>query len=137
MKYWLVKSEPATWSWDDQVKAKTTHWDGVRNYQAAINMRAMKIGDLAFFYHSNEGKEIVGVVKISKEFYLDPKDTTGKFGMVDVTAVEKAETPVTLAQAKTDPVLSDMILVKNSRLSVQPVTPTEWNHIVKLSGLKL
>ena len=137
MNYWLVKSEPATWSWDAQVKAKTTHWDGVRNYQAAINMRAMKIGDLAFFYHSNEGKEIVGVVKISKEFYLDPKDTTGKFGMVDVTAVEKLPTPVTLAQAKTDPKLSNMVLVKNSRLSVQPVTPAEWQHIATLSGLKL
>ena len=136
MNYWLVKSEPEKWSWDAQVKAKTTFWDGVRNYMAANFMKAMKIGDLAFFYHSNEGKEIVGVVTISKEFYLDHKDTTGKFGMVDVTAVEKAETPVTLAQAKTDPVLSDMILVKNSRLSVQPVTPDEWKYIAKLGGLK-
>jgi predicted RNA-binding protein with PUA-like domain len=99
-------------------------------------MKAMKIGDLAFFYHSNEGKEIVGVVKITKEFYLDPKDETGKFGMVDVTAVEKLPTPVTLAQIKADPTLSNMVLVKNSRLSVQPVTPDEWKYITKLGGLK-
>ena len=137
MNYWLVKSEPATWSWDAQVKAKTTHWDGVRNYMAANFMKAMKVGDLAFFYHSNEGKEIVGVVKISKEFYLDPKDETGKFGMVDVTAVEKLPTPVTLVQCKSDPKLSNMVLVKNSRLSVQPVTPEEWKYIATLGGLKL
>jgi predicted RNA-binding protein with PUA-like domain len=99
-------------------------------------MKAMKIGDLAFFYHSNEGKEIVGVVTISKEFYPDAKDETGKFGMVDVTAVEKLPTPVTLAQIKADPKLSEMVLVKNSRLSVQPVTPEEWAYIAKLGGLK-
>jgi predicted RNA-binding protein with PUA-like domain len=136
MNYWLVKSEPEKWSWDAQVKAKTTFWDGVRNYMAANFMKAMKIGDLAFFYHSNEGKEIVGIVKITKEFYLDPKDETGKFGMVDVTAVEKLPTPVTLAQIKADATLSNMVLVKNSRLSVQPVTPEEWKYIAKLGGLK-
>ena len=136
MKYWLVKTEPVKWSWDDQVKSKTTFWDGVRNFMAMGNMKAMKIGDLAFFYHSNEGKEIVGVVKITKEFYLDPRDETGKFGMVDVTAVEKLPTPVTLAQIKADPTLSNMVLVKNSRLSVQPVTPDEWKYIAKLGGLK-
>jgi len=136
MNYWLVKSEPDAWSWDDQVKAKTTFWNGVRNYMAANFMRAMKIGDRAFFYHSNEGKEIVGVVEITKEFYPDPKDETGKFGMVDVTAVEKLPTPVTLVQIKADPALSNMVLVKNSRLSVQPVTPEEWKYIAKLGGLK-
>jgi predicted RNA-binding protein with PUA-like domain len=136
MNYWLVKSEPVKWSWDDQVKAKTTHWDGVRNYSAALSMKAMKIGDLAFFYHSNEGKEIVGIVEITTEFYLDPKDETGKFGMVNVTAVEKLPKPVTLAQIKADPVLAEMILVKNSRLSVQPVTPAEWKYITALGGLK-
>ncbi|MDB5396566.1 MAG: Ubiquinol-cytochrome reductase [Rhodospirillales bacterium] len=136
MNYWLVKSEPGKWSWDDQVKAKTTHWDGVRNYMATINLKAMRIGDDAFFYHSNEGKEIVGIVEISKEFYLDPNDPSGRFGMVDVTAVEKLPTPVTLAQIKADPKLSEMILVKNSRLSVQPVTPAEWKYITSLAGLK-
>jgi predicted RNA-binding protein with PUA-like domain len=103
MNYWLVKSEPMKWSWDDQVKAGTTHWDGVRNAQATINLKAMRLGDLAFFYHSNEGKEIVGVVKIVREFYLDPNDETGKFGMVDVEAVEKLPRPVTLAAIKADP----------------------------------
>ena len=136
MNYWLVKSEPDSWSWDDQVKSKTTFWNGVRNYMAANFMRAMKNGDKAFFYHSNEGKEIVGVVEITKEFYPDPKDETGKFGMVDVTAVEKLPIPVTLAQIKADPALTNMVLVKNSRLSVQPVTPEEWKYIAKLGGLK-
>ncbi len=136
MNYWLVKSEPVKWSWDDQVKAKTTYWDGVRNYMAANFMKAMRIGDLAFFYHSNEGKEIVGIVEITKEFYLDPKDETGKFGMVDVTAVQKLPTPVTLAQIKADPPLAEMVLVKNSRLSVQPVTASEWRHVLGLGGLK-
>jgi predicted RNA-binding protein with PUA-like domain len=135
MNYWLVKSEPGVWSWDDQVKAKSTHWDGVRNPMATINMKTMKIGDLAFFYHSNEGKEIVGIVTISKEFYLDPKDPGGKFGMVDVTAKEKLPKSVTLAQCKADPKLAQMVLVKNSRLSVQPVTPAEWKHVRELGGL--
>jgi predicted RNA-binding protein with PUA-like domain len=136
MNYWLVKSEPVKWSWDDQVKAKTTHWDGVRNYSAALSMKAMKIGDLAFFYHSNEGKEIVGIVEITTEFYVDPADPAGKFGMVNVTAVEKLPRPVTLAEIKADPALSEMVLVKNSRLSVQPVTAAEWKHITALGGLE-
>jgi predicted RNA-binding protein with PUA-like domain len=136
MNYWLVKSEPDSWSWDDQVRSKTTFWNGVRNYMAANFMRAMKIGDRAFFYHSNEGKEIVGIVEITKEFYPDPKDETGKFGMVDVTALEKLPTPVALAQIKADLALSNMVLVKNSRLSVQPVTPEEWKHITALGGVK-
>jgi predicted RNA-binding protein with PUA-like domain len=135
MNYWLVKSEPGKWSWDDQVKAGTTHWDGVRNYQATIYLKAMRLGDRAYFYHSNEGKEIVGIVEIVREFYLDPKDETGKFGMVDVAAVEKLPRPVTLVQIKADPALAEMVLVKNSRLSVQPVTPHEWNHVAALGGL--
>jgi predicted RNA-binding protein with PUA-like domain len=135
MNYWLVKSEPGKWSWDDQVKAKTTHWDGVRNPQATNNMKAMRVGDRAFFYHSNEGKEVVGVVEIAREFYLDPKDETGKFGMVDVKAVAPLKSPVTLAAAKADPLLANMVLVKNSRLSVQPVTPEEWARIAHLGGL--
>ena len=134
MNYWLIKSEPVKWSWDNQVAAKTTHWDGVRNYQATIYLKAMKLGDLAFFYHSNEGKEIVGIVKIVREFYLDPKDETGKFGMVEVEAVEKLAKPVTLAEIKSDPALAEMVLVKNSRLSVQPVTPDEWAHVTGLAA---
>ena len=136
MNYWLVKSEPSAWSWDDQVKAGKTDWNGVRNPQATMNMKAMRKGDRAFFYHSNEGKEIVGVVEIVREFYLDPKDATGKFGMVDVKAVEKMPKPVTLAAAKADPKLAEMVLVRNSRLSVQPVTADEWRHIVALGGLR-
>jgi predicted RNA-binding protein with PUA-like domain len=134
MNYFLVKSEPVKWSWDDQVKAGTTHWDGVRNAQATINLKAMRVGDLAFFYHSNEGKEIVGVVKVSREFYLDPKDETGKFGMVDVTAVEKLKKPVTLAQIKADPSLANMALVRQSRLSVMPVAAEDWKRIMELGG---
>jgi predicted RNA-binding protein with PUA-like domain len=103
---------------------------------AANFMKTMKVGDLAFFYHSNEGKEIVGVVKITREFYPDPKDETGKFGMVDVTAVEKLPRPVSLVEIKADPKLAEMVLVKNSRLSVQPVKPEEWKHIAGLAGLK-
>jgi predicted RNA-binding protein with PUA-like domain len=135
MTYWLVKSEPSSWSWDDQAKAGTTHWNGVRNAQATINLKAMRVGDLAFFYHSNEGKEIVGVVEVVREFYPDPQDETGKFGMVDVQAVEKLKRPVTLAEAKADPALANMVLVKFSRLSVQPVTPAEWQRVASLGGV--
>jgi predicted RNA-binding protein with PUA-like domain len=108
----------------------------VRNALATTNLKAMRIGDLAFFYHSNEGKEIVGVVKVTREFYLDPKDETGKFGMVDVTAVEPLRKPVTLARAKADPALASMALVKFSRLSVQPVTPDEWKRVAHLGGIE-
>ena len=136
MNYWLVKSEPDVWSWDDQVRKGTTSWDGVRNNTAALNLKAMRKGDLAFFYHSNVGKEIVGVVEITRESYPDPKDEAGRFVMVDVKAVEPFKTPVTLAAVKADPKLADMALVKFSRLSVQPVKPAEWKHIAKLGGLK-
>ena len=134
MNYWLVKSEPEKWSWDAQVKAKTTFWDGVRNYMAANFMKAMKVGDLAFFYHSNEGKEIVGVVTISKEFYPDPKDETGKFGMVDIAAVRALPHEVTLEAIKAEKRLAEMALVKFSRLSVQPVTAAEWKIVCKMGG---
>ena len=131
MRYWLFKSEPSAWSWDDQVKAgaKGTGWTGVRNHLAKQQMMAMKIGDLGFFYHSNEGKEIVGVVEVIREFYPDPTDETGKFGMVDVKAVKPLPTPVTLAQVKATPVLATMSLVTSMRLSVQPVTAAEWKKI--------
>ncbi len=136
MNYWLIKSEPTVWSWDQQVKKGTTNWDGVRNHQAAANLRAMQKGDRAFFYHSNEGKAIVGICEIVKTAYPDPSDETGKFVMVDVKALEPLKTPVTLADVKADPKLKNMALVKLSRLSVQPVTDAEWAHVCKRGGVK-
>lgn len=134
MNYWLVKSEPFKWSWDMHVKKGVQGWDGVRNYQASNNMKAMKIGDLAFFYHSNEGKEIVGIVEVVAEYHPDLTDETGKFGMVDFKAVKPLKKPITLAQIKDTPSLKDMALLKQSRLSVSPVTKTEWDYILKLSN---
>ena len=137
MAYWLVKSEPDSWSWDEQVAAgaKGTPWTGVRNFTAKANLEKMKKGDRAFFYHSNEGKEIVGIVEVAKEHYADPTDKTGKFVVVDVKAVGPLKTPVTLAQVKADKKLAEMALVKYSRLSVQPVTADEWKHVCKLGGV--
>jgi predicted RNA-binding protein with PUA-like domain len=132
MAYWLVKSEPFKWSWQQQVEHGTTHWDGVRNYQASNNLKAMRLGDRAFFYHSNEGKEIVGIVEVVKEYYPDPSDESGRFGMVDVKAVKPMTRPVTLAEIKADPELQDIALVRQSRLSVQPVTEAQWRHICRL-----
>ncbi len=134
MNYWLVKSEPFKWSWDMHVKKGVQGWDGVRNYQASNNMKAMKNGDLAFFYHSNEGKEIVGIVEVVKEYHPDPTDESGKFGMVAFKAVKPLKTPVTLAQIKGDPELADMALLKQSRLSVSPVKKAEWEYILKCSN---
>ena len=131
MAYWLLKSGPAKYSWDQMVKDKRTHWDGVRNFQAAANMRAMKKGDRAFFYHSNEGKEIVGVVEIVKEFYPDPKDETGKFGLVDVAPIAALRRPVALADMKQMPDLAGMALLRQSRLSVSPVGEREWQIICR------
>lgn len=135
MNYWLVKSEPFKWSWDQHVKKDVQGWDGVRNYQASNNMKAMKKGDLAFFYHSNEGKEIVGIVEVVKEYYPDPTDETGKFGMVDFKAKEPVKKTVTLEQIKKTATLQDMALLKQSRLSVSPVKPAEWKAILKMAGL--
>jgi len=135
MKYWLIKSEPYKWSWNDQVKKGTEHWDGVRNYQASNNMKAMTIGDQAFFYHSNEGKEIVGIVEVVKEYYPDHTDPKGRFGMVDFKAVKPLKKPVTLATIKETKSLSDMALLKQSRLSVSPVSKKEWDIILKMGGL--
>lgn len=134
MNYWLVKSEPFKWSWDMHVKKGVQGWDGVRNYQASNNMKAMKKGDLAFFYHSNEGKEIVGIVEVVKEYYPDPTDETGKFGQVDFKVKDPVKKPVTLETIKKTPSLSGMALLKQSRLSVSPVTPAEWKTILKMSG---
>ncbi|MEO0392141.1 MAG: EVE domain-containing protein, partial [Pseudomonadota bacterium] len=128
-------SEPFKWSWDQQVESGTDTWDGVRNYQAANNMKAMKIGDRGFFYHSNEGKEIVGIVEVAKEYYPDPSDPKGRFGMVDVKPLYPVKTPVTLKQIKEDPALAEMSLIKQSRLSVCPVREDEWQHICKLAGV--
>ncbi len=138
MAYWLMKSEPGEWSWEDQKKegAKGAEWDGVRNYQARNNMRAMKKGDLAFFYHSVGEKACVGIVKVVVEAHPDSTDTTGKWECVDVAAVEDLPKPVTLDQIKAAPKLADMVLVNNSRLSVQPVTAAEWNAVCALAGLK-
>ena len=137
MAYWLLKSEPSSWSWDQQVAAgpEGTFWSGVRNHAAKGHLMAMKRGDRAFFYHSGEGKEIVGVVEVIKEFYPDPSDETGKFGMVDVKAVEALPRPVTLAEVKAEPKLKDMALLKYSRLSVQPVSEEEWRIIRRMGGL--
>jgi predicted RNA-binding protein with PUA-like domain len=137
MAHWLIKSEPGSWSWDDQIAAgkKGTNWSGVRNHQAKQNLMAMKVGEQAFFYHSNEGKEIVGVVEIIKPYYPDPSDPSGKFGMVDVRAVKPFKTPVTLEKIKADPRLQDMVLVNNSRLSVQPVSGEEWKMICAQGGI--
>jgi predicted RNA-binding protein with PUA-like domain len=137
MAHWLVKSEPSSWSWDDQVAAgaKGTSWNGVRNHQAKANLMAMKRGDQAFFYHSNEGKAVVGIVEVVKEYYPDPTDDTGKFGMVDVKAVKPLPRPVALEAVKAEPKLKAMSLVGNSRLSVQPVTDDEWALVCRMGGL--
>jgi len=132
MAYWLIKSEPFKWSWQQQVEKGVEHWDGVRNHQASNNMKAMKIGDQAFFYHSNEGKEIVGICEVVKEYYPDHTDPKGKFGMVDFKAVRPLNRPVTLKQIKEDPALQDMALLRQSRLSVSPVSKAEWRHILAL-----
>lgn len=138
MAYWLIKSEPDTWSWDQQVKAgaKGTEWTGVRNHSAKLNLMKMKKGDRCFFYHSNEGKQIVGIAEVIREHYIDPTDDTKKFVAVDVKAKEALKTPVTLAQVKTEAKLKDMALIKLSRLSVQPVTAEEWTTVCKLGGVK-
>tara|TARA_A100001037_G_scaffold109245_1_gene99447 strand:- start:535 stop:948 length:414 start_codon:yes stop_codon:yes gene_type:complete len=136
MQYWLFKSEPSAWSWDDQVKEGTAEWDGVRNHQANNNMKAMKKGDKGFFYHSVNEKQIVGIVEVAKEHYPDHTDKTGKFGMVNVKAIEPVKTPVTLANIKAEPKLANLALVKQSRLSVVPVGKDEWKLLCKMAGVK-
>ena len=136
MARWLLKSEPFKYSWERMVADGTTHWDGVRNHQASNNLKAMKIGDRAFFYHSNEGLAVVGVVEIVREYYPDPSDEAGRFGMVDVRALLPVKTPVTLKAMKADPLLQNMALVRQSRLSVCPVTDDEWAHVCALAGIE-
>ena len=134
MNFWLFKSEPNTWSWDDQVKKGKVgeHWDGVRNYQASNNMKKMKVGDLGFFYHSVKERRIIGIVKVIKEYYPDHTDKKNMFGMVDLVAVKKLNEFVTLDQIKNTKELLNMPLVKQSRLSVSPVSKAEWEIILKL-----
>jgi predicted RNA-binding protein with PUA-like domain len=136
MNYWLYKSEPFKWSWNDQVAAgdNGTHWNGVRNHLAKQNMMKMKLGDLGFFYHSNEGKEVVGIVEVIREHYPDPEDIKGQFVLVDLKAVRPLKNNVTLAQVKATPALAKMSLVTSMRLSVQPVTHEEWEIIMKMSN---
>ena len=136
MAYWLLKTEPSAYSWDQLVKDKRTNWTGVRNFQAAANLKAMKKGDRAFFYHSGEGKEIVGVAEIVKEAYPDTTDKSGRFVMVDLVPVERVKTPVSLATVKATPALKNMSLVRLSRLSVSPVSADEWRIIAKMAGVK-
>ena len=134
MKYWLLKSEPDAWSWDNQVKAGASMWDGVRNYQARNNLKEMKKNDLCFFYHSVTQRSIVGIVKVVKEYYADPTDKTGRFVVVDVKATKKLKNPVSLDQIKENSKLQDIALVKQSRLSVMPLKKTEWDIIIKMSN---
>jgi predicted RNA-binding protein with PUA-like domain len=136
MAYWLMKSEPEAWSWAQQKMegAKGAEWDGVRNFQARNNMRAMKKGDLAFFYHSGEEKQAVGIVKVVKEAHPDSTDPSGQWECVDVAAVKELPRPVTLAEIKATPALKAMVLVRNSRLSVQPVTEAEWRKVCAMGG---
>ena len=136
MNYWLVKSEPFKYSWQQFLKDKKTFWDGVRNYAARNNLRAMKKGDEVFFYHSNEGMEIVGIAMVVKESYQDPTTEDKNWVVVDLSPVKALKKPVTLVQIKAEPKFEDMELVKNSRLSVQKVTPEEWKLIMKMSGNK-
>ena len=139
MAYWLFKSEPNTWSWDDQVKKGEVGegWDGVRNYQASNNMKAMKVGDLGFFYHSVNEKQIVGIVKVIEEYHPDPTDAKGRFGMVTVEAVKPVIKPVTLADVKAEPRLEDLALVRQSRLSVVPVSEGQWKIIMEMAETPL
>jgi predicted RNA-binding protein with PUA-like domain len=135
--YWLFKSEPDVFSWE-MLKARGKAgepWDGVRNYQARNNMRAMKIGDFGFFYHSNQGKEVVGILEVSALAHPDPKDDSGTWECVDVRAVKDMPNPVPLTAVKDNPKLTQMMLVANSRLSVQPVTAAEWKEVCKMGGL--
>ena len=133
-KYWLLKSEPSTWSWEDQVQSKIDMWDGVRNYQARNNLMKMKKGDHCFFYHSVNEKSIIGIVEVHKEHYPDPTDISNKFVAIDVKALKKLKYPVTLDRIKKNKKLQKISLIKQSRLSVMPLTISEFKEIIKLSN---
>ena len=136
MNYWLIKSEPFKYSWDQLVNEKKTYWDGVRNYLARNYLKAMKKGDKIFFYHSNEGLEIVGIAKVIKEYYQDPTTPEPAWVVVDIAPVKKLKKPVTLTQIKAEKDLQEMSLIKSMRLSVQPVREEEWNKILEMAGEK-
>ena len=139
MNYWLMKSEPSTWSWQNQLDRGQAGegWDGVRNHQASNNMKAMEIGDLAFFYHSVNEKQIVGIAEVIELYHPDPTDASGRFGMVTIRAVKSMKVPVTLAQIKADNRLQEMALVRQSRLSVTPVSADQWAIIMSMGGTNL
>jgi len=136
MAHWLVKSEPGAWSWDDHVRKGVEPWNGVRNHQAASNMKAMTVGDAAFFYHSVDEKRIVGIVEVVKTYYPDPTDPSGRFGMVDFKAVRPLARPVTLAEIKAEPRLSHLALIRQSRLSVVPIDDAAWTLLCQMGGVK-
>ena len=138
MAYWLFKSEPSTWSWQDQLdKGEIGEgWDGVRNYQASNNMKAMEVGDLGFFYHSVNEKQIVGIVEVIETYHPDPTDASGRFGMVTVKAVTSVTKPVTLAMMKAEETLADFALIRQSRLSVVPVSQSQWDFILTMAETK-
>jgi predicted RNA-binding protein with PUA-like domain len=133
-RYWLIKSEPAAFSWDDLVRERETLWDGIRNHRAAMNLRTMKVGEKAFFYHSVTGKEIVGVAEISEAGLTDPKDPEGKWAAVRIRPLRALERPVTLAEIKADKRLADIELVRQSRLSVAEIRPAEWERICAMAN---
>jgi len=135
-QFWLVKQEPESYSWSDFVKDGGTQWTGIRNYQARLNLRAMKAGDLVFFYHSVSEKQVVGVAKVSREHFPDPTATEGDWSAVELQPVKPLKTPVTLEQIKADKALADMVLVRNSRLSTQPVTEAQAKRLLELAGTK-
>ena len=137
MKYWLLKTEPGTWSWEDQLAANVEMWDGVRNYQARNNLMKMKKGDLCFFYHSVKEKKIIGIVKVVKEYYTDPTDKTKNFVAVDVKTNKQLKIPVSLEQIKAEKKLSHLALIKQSRLSVMPIDLKSWNLINRISNNKV
>ena len=139
MAYWLFKSEPSTWSWQNQLDKgdEGEGWDGVRNYQASNNMKAMEVGDLGFFYHSVNEKQIVGIVEVCETYHPDPTDASGRFGMVSVKAVKTVTKPVTLAMMKAEESLADFALIKQSRLSVVPVSKAQWDFILQMAETSL
>ena len=139
MAYWLFKSEPSTWSWQDQLNKgdEGEGWDGVRNYQASNNMKVMEVGDLGFFYHSVNEKQIVGIVDVIETYHPDPTDASGRFGMVTVRAVKTVTKAVTLAEMKAEPALEDFALIRQSRLSVVPVSEAQWQLILKMADTTL
>lgn len=134
MAYWLVKSEPQAWSWQQHLEAGIEPWDGVRNHQAAANLKAMQVGDQAFFYHSGTERRIMGIVEVTRPYHPDPTDPSGRFGMVDLKALHSFARPVTLAEIKANPALSHIALVRQSRLSVMPIDEDAWRLICAAGG---